>query len=184
MPQNTNPNAGSRSSSEPAFLVVGKLRRPHGVRGEIPLELYSELLELLDPEQTVYIGERHQPLTIEASRWKQDLLLLKFRSLDDRTAVEPLTNALVYVESDQLPSLEAGEYYYHQLIGLKIYDEAGDYLGILTEVLQTGANDVYLVTNEAGEETLIPDTEEAVLEIDVDHSRMTVAKLKWYGEGD
>ena len=184
MPQKTNSNAGSRSSSEPAFLIVGKLRRPHGVQGEIPLELFSELLELLNPGCTVYLGDHHQPLTIEANRWKQDLLLLKFRNLDDRTAVEALTNELVFVESSQLPPLDDGEYYLHQLIGLAVYDEEGDSLGVLTEILQTGANDVYLVTNEAGEETLIPDTDEAILEIDMDAGKMRVAKLKWYGEGD
>ena len=177
------PNAGSRSSSEPAFLVVGKLRRPHGVQGEIPLELFSKLLELLDPEQTVFVGERHQPLLVEASRWKNDLLLLKFHDLDDRTAAEALTNALVYVKTSQLPSLDEGEYYYHQLIGLDVYEEE-EFLGVLTEVLQTGANDVYLVTDAAGKETLIPDTDEVILEINADAGVMRVAKLKWFGEGD
>lgn len=183
MPQKMKPNAGSRSSSEPAFLVVGKLRRPHGVQGEIPLELFSELLELLEPEQTVYVGERHQPLVVKDSRWKQDLLLLKFHNMDDRTAVEGLTNDLVYVKTSQLPPLDEGEYYYHQLIGLDVYEEE-DYLGVLTEILQTGANDVYLVTDEAGKETLIPDTDEVVLDIDVNAGIMRVAKMKWYGEGD
>jgi 16S rRNA processing protein RimM len=178
-----NPNAGSRSSSEPAFLVVGKLRRPHGVMGEIPLELFSELLELLDPGQTVFVGERRQPLTVEASRWKKDLLLLKFHDWDDRTVVEPLTNELVYVKTSELPPLDEGKYYYHQLIGLDVY-EGDDFLGVLTEILQTGANDVYLVIDEDGKETLIPDTEEAILEIDVNAGVMHVAKLKWYGEGD
>lgn len=184
MPQKTNPNAGSRSSREPAFLVLGKFRRPHGVRGEIPLELYSELLELLEPGQLVYMGEQHQPLTVEASRWKQDLLLLKFTNLDDRTAVESLTNELVYVKPSQLPELENDEYYFHQLIGLKVSDDEGADLGVLTEILQTGANDVFVVINEAGEETLIPDTEEVILEIDVNGGQMRVAKMKWYGEGD
>jgi 16S rRNA processing protein RimM len=183
MPQKMKPNAGSRSSSEPAFLVVGKLRRPHGVQGEIPLELFSELLELLEPEQTVYVGERHQPLVVKDSRWKQDLLLLKFHNMDDRTAVEGLTNDLVYVKTSQLPPLDEGEYYYHQLIGLDVYEEE-DYLGVLTEILQTGANDVYLVTDVAGKETLIPDTDEVVLDIDVNAGIMRVAKMKWYGEGD
>jgi 16S rRNA processing protein RimM len=183
MPQKKNPNAGSRSSSEPAFLLVGKFRRPHGVRGEIPLELFSELLELLAPDQTVYIGNRHQPLIVQDSRWKQDLLLLKFHDLDDRTAVEALTNELVYVKTSELPPLDEGEYYYHQLIGLDVYEEEV-YLGVLREILQTGANDVFLVTDEAGNETLIPDTDEAILEIDVDAGRMRVAKMKWYGEGD
>ena len=152
MPQKKNPNAGSRSSSEPAFLLVGKFRRPHGVRGEIPLELFSELLELLAPDQTVYVGNRHHPLIVQDSRWKQDLLLLKFYDLDDRTAVEALTNELVYVKTSELPPLDEGEYYYHQLIGLDVYEEEV-YLGVLREILQTGANDVFLVTDEAGNET-------------------------------
>lgn len=184
MPQKKQQNAGSRSSSEPAFLVVGKFRRPHGVRGEIPLELFSELLDLLAPECIIYIGERHQPLTIKANRWKQELLLLKFNGLDDRSAVEAFTNELVYVKPDQLPPLDDGEYYYHQLIGLKVDDEDGEFLGVLTDILQTGANDVFVINNEAGKETLIPDTEEAVLKIDIKAGRMRVAKMKWYGEGD
>jgi 16S rRNA processing protein RimM len=69
------------------------------------------------------------------------------------------------------------------LIGLDVYEEE-DYLGVLTEILQTGANDVYLVTDKAGKETLIPDTDEVVLDIDVNAGIMRVAKMKWYGEGD
>lgn len=179
-----NVNAGSRSSSEPAFLLLGKLRRPHGVRGEIPLELFSDLTELLDPECQVFVGEAHQQLRVESNRWKQDLLLLKFFDLNDRTAVEALTNELIYVKSDQLPPLDDGEYYDHQLVGLKVYEEGGIYLGILTEVLQTGANDVYLITDESGKETLIPDTEGTILGINLDEGSMRVAKLEWYGKGD
>ena len=184
MPQKKQQNAGSRSFSEPAFLVIGKFRRPHGVRGEIPLELFSALVDLLAPECTLYIGENHQPLTIQANRWKQELLLLKFLGLDDRTDVEAFTNQLVYVKPDQLPPLDDGEYYYHQMIGLDVENEDGENLGVLTEILQTGANDVFIIINEDGKETLIPDTEEAVLKIDIKAGRMRVAKMKWYGEGD
>jgi 16S rRNA processing protein RimM len=184
MPQTSEDYAGSQPNSEPAFLVLGKLRRAHGVQGEIPLEVYTQLMDLLVPGSLVYVGEEHHPLTIEASRWKNDLLLLKFKGISDRTEVSMLTNALVYVKTDQLQPLGEGEYYFHELIGLNVYTQDGEYLGILMEVLETGANDVYLVQNDAGEEILIPAIEQSILEIDLNQEKMVVSRMEWYGEGE
>lgn len=184
MPQTSEDYTGSQPTSEPDFLVLGKLRRAHGVKGEIPLEVYTQLLELLVPGSHVFAGEDHQPLTIESTRWKTDLLLLKFKEISDRTEVSALTNDLVYVKTDQLPPLEKGEYYFHELIGLNVYTQDGEYLGILMEVLETGANDVYLVQNDAGEEILIPAIEQSILEIDLNQEKMIVARMEWYGEGE
>jgi len=89
MPLKNQKNAGSNRLDEPAFLVLGKLRRAHGVKGEIPLEIYTQMLELLVPDKTVFIGEDHQPFTIETTRWKTDLLLIKFKEIHDRTAADP-----------------------------------------------------------------------------------------------
>ena len=184
MPQTSEDYAGSQPTSEPAFLVLGKLRRAHGVQGEIPLEVYTQLLDLLVPDSLVYIGEEHTPLNIERTRWKNDLLLLKFKEIDDRTEVSSLTNQLVYVKTDQLPPLGEGEFYFHELIGLNVYTQDGEYLGILMEVLETGANDVYLIQNDAGEEVLIPAIEQTILEIDLNQEKMVVKRMEWYGEGE
>lgn len=182
MPRKDENSAGSQSSREPAFLVLGKLRRAHGLHGEIPLKVYTQLLELLAPESVVYIGEEHVPYTIEKTRWKQDLLLLKFYEIDDRTIVSQLTNKLVFIKTEQLPGLPEGKFYYHELIGLDVYQQDGEYLGELAQILETGANDIYLIQAENGEEILIPATEEMILEIDPELGRMIVAKMKWYGE--
>ncbi|MCB2209716.1 ribosome maturation factor RimM [bacterium] len=184
MPQSSNNKAGSHANSEPAFLVLGKLRRAHGVRGEIPLELHSQMLELMAPGCQVFVGEGHHALTIEATRWKNELLLLKFEEIDNREDVSQWTNSLLYVRSEQLPELPDGEFYLHQLVGMDVYEPDGTYLGVLTEILETGANDVYLIEDEAGEEVLIPATEEMILEIDLDQEKMVVAKMAWYGEGE
>ena len=184
MPHQRENESGSLNNSEPAFLVLGKLRRAHGVKGEIPLEIYSQMLELLVPDKTVFIGEDHQPFTIEKTRWKTDLLLIKFTEIHDRTAASELTNELVYVKTSQLPPLPAGDFYFHELIGLDVYEKDGQHLGVLMEILETGANDVYLIQNDEGEEVLIPATEEMILEIDPDQEKMIVAKMDWYGEDD
>jgi 16S rRNA processing protein RimM len=184
MPQKNDNDAGLHINGEPAFLVLGKLRRPHGVQGEIPLEIYTHLLDLLAPGCVVYVGDAHQPYTIEKTRWKQKLLLLKLAKINDRTIVSALTNELVYIKTSELPSLPEDDFYYHQLIGLQVFEEDGRYLGVLVEILETGANDVYLIKDEAGDEVLIPAIEEVVLDIDLDQDKMIVSRMAWYGEGD
>lgn len=181
-PQKTS-SAGLPSTSEPAFLVLGKLRRPHGVKGEIPLELYSDLLNLLSPGETVYVGDDHRELTIAATRWKQDLLLLKFMEINDRTLASDLTNKLVMVKSQQLEPLPEGQLYDHELIGFTVVAEDGRVLGTLQEILKTGANDVYLIQDDDGQEILIPAIDSVILATDLVEKRMTVAELTWY-EGE
>ncbi len=184
MPQKLVNNAGSEEINEPAFLVLGKLRRAHGVYGEISMEIYTDMLELLEPGRIVLVGETHHAYTISNTRWKQDLLLLKFVGIEDRTLVSELTNSLVFVKPSDLPPLSDEEIYYHQLIGLHVYDVDNLYLGVLKEILQTGANDVYLIQDELGNEVLIPAIEDMILEINLEKQEMIVSKLVWYGEGE
>lgn len=183
MPQEERLDTGSHSSREPEFLLLGKLRRAHGLHGEIPLELHTKMLELLSPEIVVYVGDSHQPYTIETTRWKKPLLLLKFKGISDRTVVSQLTNRLVYIEANKLESLPEGEFYYHEIIGLEVFDDHGQLLGVLEQIHETGANDVYIVRDKNGTETLIPAINDMILSIDIDEGRMIVSRMEWYGEG-
>ena len=184
MPQEDNLDTGSHASREPAFLIMGKLRRAHGILGEIPLELHTKMLELLNAGNIVYIGEDYKPYTIEKTRWKQPFLLLKFKGISDRTVVSQLTNQLLYIKDTQLKPLPKGEFYYHDIIGLDVYEDSGRFLGVLEEILETGANDVYLVRDDTGEETLIPATMDMIQSVDLEEGRMIVSRMEWYGEGD
>jgi len=148
------------------------------------MEVYTKMMELLVPENIVLVGDGHHPYTIETTRWKKDLLLLKFEGIEDRTTASELTNALVYIKSEELPPLSDGDFYYHEVIGMQVYQEDGVYLGTLIEILETGANDVYLVRDDADHESLIPAIEEMILEIDSVNEKIIVAKMTWYGEGD
>ena len=148
------------------------------------MEIYTQLLDLFTPGRVVYLGEDHQPYTIESTRWKQDLLLLKFKEISDRTIVSALTNQFVFIKSDQLPELTGGDHYTHELIGLNVYETDGTFLGVLEQILETGANDVYLVRGDEGQENLIPATEEMICEIDLEAAKMIVSKMEWYGEGE
>jgi 16S rRNA processing protein RimM len=166
--------AGSPTAGEPAFLAVGRLRRPHGVRGEALVDVLTDFPERLQPDTVVYAGEQHLRLTIRSRRHHNEGLLLAFVGLDTPEAVGQLRNQILYVSGADRPPLPEGEYYHHQLIGLAVQDERGLVLGVLTEILETGANDVYVVTAVGGNEILLPVIPGVVLDVDLPAKTMRV----------
>jgi 16S rRNA processing protein RimM len=165
---------GSPSPGEPVFLAVGKLGRPHGVRGEIIMEILTDFPERLQPGVLLYVGPEHRPMRLRGRRPHQRGLLLAFEGVKDREQAGELRNFLVQVRADDRPPLPEGEYYHHQLLGLQIVDAAGDPLGVLSGILQTGANDVYEVRTGSGGELLIPATGSVILGIDLARGEIRV----------
>jgi 16S rRNA processing protein RimM len=174
-----NQDAGSSLPGEPALLVVGRLRHAHGVKGEISMEVLTDFPERLRQGKQVFVGESHYPMMISAARWKDKVMLLTFEGYTDCDQVNTLRNAQVYIRTENLPSLPEGEYYFHQLVGLKVRNEAGDLLGQLEEVMETGANDVYMVRSPSGEEILLPAIEAVILKVDLEGGEMTVRPPVW-----
>jgi 16S rRNA processing protein RimM len=167
-------SSGSPSKGEPEFLVIGKLRRPHGVRGEILMEILTDFPERLKPNVVVYVGEKHRPVSIQNTRQHKHALLIKFDDIDDRERVGAFRNELVYVRSADLPPLPDGDFYQHELIGLLVMSDRGENLGVLTSILETGANDVYVVSSNQSPDILLPAIDSVILEIDFDQGNMLV----------
>lgn len=170
---------GSQAAGEPGFVVVGKLRRAHGVRGEMVMELSTDFPERLVAGKVVYLGDTHQPIKLRTVRDHDRYLLVSFVDRYDPDAVSELRNALVSVRIDSLPELPEGEYYHHQLIGLLVKDEAGQELGQLTSILETGSNDVYIVTAGEGKEILLPALVQVILGVDLEKKEMLVRPPEW-----
>jgi 16S rRNA processing protein RimM len=176
--------AGSPDDGEPVFLTVGKLRKPHGKSGEIGMAVVTDFPDRLVVGKVVYVGEEYEDLVISNIRWHRDLMLIRFDGIETREDAERLMNSNVFVRSDAIPELPQGEYYYHELLGLTVIDEFGDTLGNLVDIIETGANDVYVIrpTHESGdnsEDILLPAIEEVILEIDLINRRMIVKPLEW-----
>jgi len=169
--------AGSPVEGEPLFLVVGKLRHSHGLHGEILMEVITDFPERIRQGKTLHIGESHQPLKVTSRRVHGSNLLLAFDGIDTPEEAGGLRNQWVYVPADDRPPLLEGEYYHHQLIGLQVKSEDGLELGIITSILETGANDVYIVRAESGKEVLIPAIQSVILTIDLDKGQMLVHLL-------
>jgi 16S rRNA processing protein RimM len=172
-------SSGSPNSGEPMFLVIGRLRRPHGVMGEISMEVLTDFPERIGKGSTLLVGDSHREMAIEGIRPHGDGLLIKFFGMNDRDSVGVLRNEMVYKQADNLPELPEGEFYHHQLVGLKVISEDGSSLGELREILETGANDVYRVVAEDGKELLLPAIESVILEVKLDEGCMTVRLQEW-----
>ncbi len=169
--------AGSLGKSEPAFLVVGKLRRAHGVRGEMIMEVMTDFPERLSKGKQVFLGEQRQTVTIRGKRNHAEGMLIAFEGYETPESMAGLRNQLVYVRSREIPRLEEGEYYHHQLIGLQVVSVDGRSIGIVEDILQTGAHDVLLARSETGAEILIPTADPFIANIDLDKRVIRVHML-------
>ena len=179
VPKDPQQGTGSPEPGEPVFVVVGKLRRSHGVKGEILMDVTTDFPERLHPKQTVFVGEQHEPLVIETIRWQDRAILIAFEGFNDCDIVGRLRNLYVYTRVSELPRLPEGEHYYHELLDLRVVDEQGLELGILTEILETGANDVYVVKGPEGKEILLPVIAAVVLNIDLERQEIRVRPPEW-----
>jgi 16S rRNA processing protein RimM len=169
--------AGSPPTGEPAFLVVGKLRRPHGLRGELNMEVITDFPERLQPGVVVYVGEDHRPEVVCSRRWHASRLLISFEAYHNPETAGMLRNQLVYVRTADRPRLPEGEYYHHQLIGLRVVNEDGQLLGRLVQIMDTPANDVYVVRPESGAEILLPAVDSVILGVDLAQGEIRVHLL-------
>ncbi|MFC2026331.1 ribosome maturation factor RimM [Chloroflexota bacterium] len=168
---------GSPTSGEPVFLVVGKLRRPHGLRGNMLMESITDFPERLRPEEIVYIGNTYLPFRILNCKQHGRALLISFHDYTSVDDVGHLRNQMVYVKTDDRPPLPEGEYYFHQLLGLRVVSAENQVIGTLVQILETGANDVYIVRSDSGEEVLLPAIKNVIREIDIDRGEILVNLL-------
>jgi len=180
-PSHSNPDSttGSPNPGEPVYLAVGKLRRTHGIEGAIVMEVLTDFPERIKPGKMVYVGDEHEPLVIAGVRGHNKEMIIRFTGFSSPEQASRLRNLGVYVKADALPRLPQGHYYHHQLLNLKVVDEAGQEIGVLDQILETGANDVYLVRTVEGKELLLPVVEDVILEVNLEKGEMRVRPPEW-----
>lgn len=171
---------GSPQPGEPVYLMIGRLRRPHGVNGELLLELTTEHPEKVKPGLGVYIGENKTPLKIARIRAANKLWLVSFEGYDQIQQVEWFTNQWVYISDKDAAPLPEGRYYHHEIIGMQVFSDQGELLGVVSEIIVTGANDVYVVKSESGTEILLPAIKSVIIEIDREAHRIVARQQEWW----
>lgn len=173
---------------EPCYLTVGRVLRPHGVHGELRVEIITGYPERLQQHASFYLVHPNSPepgrrYPVDSVRYNGDALLLKLGGCEDRNSAEELRGLLVQIPIEEAVPLEEGEYYHFQLIGVQVESEGGEGLGQVVEVLETGANEVYVVRGPLGE-LLLPAVESVILELDLASRRMVVRLMPGMLNGD
>ena len=168
------------------LLLVGRILKAHANGGEVKVVPETDDPARFEALDTVHLGR--SPAQAAARRVegvrhqttkRGPLVLLKLAGVDDRPAAETLRRQQVYVAEGNLPPLEEGESFIHDLVGLAVVDEDGARLGTVENVSQTPAHDVFIVAREeGGEPALIPAVEEFVREVDVEGGRLVVCLIE------
>lgn len=167
----------ARPGETDGYLVVGRIGAPHGVRGEVRFRILTDFPERLVAGKRIYVGESREERSIAGLRGAGENGILELDGVGDRFQAGHLRNQFVYVHVRDVPDLPEGEMYTHELIGLEVRTETGEGLGRIREILHTGANDVLIVSDEAGNERLLPAIDDVLIEIDLEARSVLVRLL-------
>ncbi|MFQ3565534.1 MAG: ribosome maturation factor RimM [Aggregatilineales bacterium] len=167
----------------PPYLLLGQILRPHGVHGELRIRILTDYPERIAELARVYIGDDPESTSVaayevDAMRIHQEYGLLKLKAFDDRSQAERLRGQFVMVDLDSAVPREEGEFFLYELLGLEVQTEDGEKLGLIVDVIETGANDVYVIESDRYGELLIPALEETILSIDFEADVMIVRLLE------
>ncbi len=160
------------------YLEIGKIVNLHGLRGEIKVVPWCDDPAFLCDFDTLYLGVSHRPVAVTDARLQKGNVLMHLEGVDTAEDAEKLRNQILYMNRDEV-ELEEGVYFIQDLVGLTVVDaDTEKKYGTLTDVLQTGANDVYEVSAADGTKVLIPAIPDVILQTDLENGVMQIRPLE------
>ena len=161
------------------LLEVGQIVNTYGIKGFVKVNPLVDNNNQFKSFKTLYIQDKKnlKELQVEEVKFSKNLVLLKFKGVETIEQAEELRNMYIQAKRSDI-KLEKGAHFIVDLIGLEVYTEEGEFLGILKEVLQPGANDVYIVEDEAKKEILLPAIPDVIKKIDIEGNKMIVKLLE------
>lgn len=165
------------------FLEVGKIVNTHGLKGEVKVIPWTDSPEDFEDIPYIYIRRKtnDEKLTVSNVKYQKNNLIVKFKEINSIDEAEKYKNMVIHADRNDLWELEEGVYYIADLIGLEVYDENGK-IGVLADVFNTGANDIYDVKREGKKNLLLPVIDDVVKNIDIENKRITVHVMEGLDE--
>lgn len=156
------------------LLEVGKIINTHGLRGEVKVSTWTDTPDVFEDLKKVYLKNK-DILTISSVKYQKNNLIVKFNELSDINEAEKLKNYVLYAEREDLGDLPEGVYYIADLIGMKVKKISGEEIGEIKDVLQTGANDIYVTGRSDKKDLLIPVIPDVVKSVNLESGEITVS---------
>ena len=157
-------------------LQVGVISSTHGVRGEVKVFPTTDDVTRFRQLKKVYLdtGREMLPLEIQNVKFFKQFAILKFKGIDNINDIEKYKGKSLMIDREDAVDLDEDEYFIADMIGMKVFTEDGSEFGTLKEVMETGANDVYIIDSPEHGEVLIPAIKECILDVDMEEERMTI----------
>lgn len=157
-------------------LQVGAISSTHGVRGEVKVFPTTDDVTRFRQLKKVYLdtGREMLPLEIQNVKFFKQFAILKFKGIDNINDIEKYRGKSLMIDREDAVDLDEDEYFIADMIGMKVCTEDGSEFGTLKDVMETGANDVYIIDSPEYGEVLIPAIRECILDVDMDEDRMTI----------
>jgi len=162
-----------------SLLEVGQIVNTYGIKGFVKVNPLVDNNNQFKSLKTLYIQVKNniKELQVEEVKFSKNQVLLKFKGIETIEQAEELRNYYLQAKRSDI-KLEKGAYFIVDLVGLEVYTEEGEILGTLKEVLQPGANDVYVVENEAKQEILLPVIPDVIKQVDIEGKKIVVKLLE------
>lgn len=162
-------------------IAVGKIKSPHGTKGEVKITSLTDFPSRFKSGLVLYISPpllQIEQLVVEHANAKAKEIILKFKNIDNREQAETLKGCTLQVPLDEAEALSEGSYWQFQIVGSKVFTTDNVYLGKVTDILQTGANDVYVVKlSGSKKDRLIPAIKEVIKVVDIEKGMMVIEVL-------
>ena len=157
------------------WLEVGKIVNTHGLKGEVKVVPWTDSPETFEDIDCVYIKKKTGDirLNIENMKYQKNNIILKFKEISKIEDAEPLKNKTLFAERDALGELPEGVYYIADIIGLKAVDTDGKLIGTVSDIFNTGSNDIYEIKREGMKSLLLPDIDD-VITVELENERVVV----------
>lgn len=162
------------------LLQVGVISSTHGVRGEVKVFPTTDDVKRFKKLKKVILdtGKEQLPLEIEGVKFFKQFVILKFRGIDNINDIEKYKGKSLLVDREHAVKLKKDEYFIADMIGMDVFTEDGELFGALKDVMETGANDVYIIEMTDGKEVLVPAIKQCILDIDIENRKMVIHLLE------
>ena len=157
-------------------LEVGQIVNTFGIKGFVKIYPYVDDISRFDDLKYVYVKNKkfENELQIEEVKYQKNMVLVKFKGIETVEQAEKLKNSILEINRKDAIPLEEGQYFIADLLGLDVFLDTGEKLGILEDIYNTGSSDIYVVKNELGKQFLLPYIDEVIKEINLEKERITV----------
>lgn len=158
------------------YLEIGQIVNTFGIKGLVKVKPFTDDLERFEELKSVFVVKNKEliEMQIEEVKYHKNLVLIKFKGIEDMNMAEKLKGCYIKINRKDARKLPEDTYFIADLIGIKVYDDEGNFLGKVDDIYNNKVHDIYVIKDDLGKQILLPSTKEVIKDIDIDNDKIVV----------